>query len=182
MNVDSAVGLLDAMANPLRLIILRMLCERELCVGEICRLTGCRQSLVSRHLAALRRAAIVVTRKDRQLVFYRCDSSAVRRMLSVIDDDITRYSRFRWFLSLPSERELHLGGWNSVVIGLAIGSYSQRRDAQVIAPYAVRHTERSTARFRPSLCCHPIDWARLIETSSLFLYSCAWRLGLPQDM
>jgi DNA-binding transcriptional ArsR family regulator len=86
MNIDSAVGLLDAMANPLRLTILLILCERELCVGDICSLTGYRQSIVSRHLAALRVVEALTARKDGQFVFYRCDSLAVRRMLSVIDE------------------------------------------------------------------------------------------------
>jgi len=65
-----------ALADPTRVRILGLLTHGEICVCHIHESLRLPQSLVSRHLAYLRRAGLVETRKDGLWVHYRL---AVRR-------------------------------------------------------------------------------------------------------
>ncbi|HEX2798675.1 MAG TPA: metalloregulator ArsR/SmtB family transcription factor, partial [Thermoanaerobaculia bacterium] len=60
--LDSAAAL-SALADPLRLRAVRLLSHDELQVREIQRILGAAQSRVSNHLAVLRRAGLVETRR-----------------------------------------------------------------------------------------------------------------------
>lgn len=63
-----------------RLRIFALLTKAELCVCEIEDLLGLSQSLVSNHLAVLRRAGLVESRRDEQdarWIFYRASPAAV---------------------------------------------------------------------------------------------------------
>lgn len=82
-----AAGLLRAMSNESRLLILCYLTERgELSVGELVERVGLSQSALSQHLAKLREEGLVATRKDAQTVFYRiCDPKA-DQMLTLLHD------------------------------------------------------------------------------------------------
>ncbi len=72
---------LKALADPTRIRILGLLASGEICVCHIHESLRLPQSLVSRHLAYLRRSGLVETRKDGLWVHYRL---AARR------DDLTR--------------------------------------------------------------------------------------------
>ena len=72
---------LKALADPTRIRILGLLASGEVCVCHIHESLRLPQSLVSRHLAYLRRARLVETRKEGLWVHYRLAS---RR------DDVTR--------------------------------------------------------------------------------------------
>lgn len=85
LNLQAPAILLNAMANPGRLTILRMLLDKELSVNEICAAVGLEQSAVSQHLRLLRNAKLVSTRRDAQRVFYRCESEAVGKMMATLD-------------------------------------------------------------------------------------------------
>ena len=65
-----AVGLLKALANENRLLILCHLQAGELSVGEINERVGLSQSALSQHLAILRHDGLVATRKSAQTVYY----------------------------------------------------------------------------------------------------------------
>jgi ArsR family transcriptional regulator, arsenate/arsenite/antimonite-responsive transcriptional repressor len=66
------VAFFEALADPLRRRILTMLLERdERCVCELHGVLGESQPKVSRHLAVLREAAIVATRRDGVWMHYR---------------------------------------------------------------------------------------------------------------
>ncbi len=82
-----AAGLLKAMSNESRLLILCYLAERgELSVGELVDRVGLSQSALSQHLAKLREEGLVTTRKEAQTVFYRvCDPKA-DQLLSLLHD------------------------------------------------------------------------------------------------
>src|SRR5512140_116508 len=69
-NARRAAPLLKAMSNPSRLVILCQLAEGERSVGELEDEVGLSQSGISQHLAVLRREHVVVTRRDKQTVFY----------------------------------------------------------------------------------------------------------------
>ncbi len=60
-----------AMGNPKRLEILAILNEDEMSVCDLAEQLGMGQSSLSQHLARLRQAGLVTTRRDGQLIFYR---------------------------------------------------------------------------------------------------------------
>ena len=59
-----------AVADPTRLRILRVLQDGELCVGDLVEIVAVPQPKASRHLAYLRRAGLVVARREGQWSFY----------------------------------------------------------------------------------------------------------------
>ncbi len=67
-----AISVLSALAEPTRLEALRLLWDgREHCVCELMRTLGATQSRMSRHMATLKTAGLVVDRRDAQWVRYR---------------------------------------------------------------------------------------------------------------
>ncbi len=71
VNAQRAEQLLKLLANKHRLLILCCLQNKELSVSELNRYIGLAQSALSQHLATLRKAGIVETRRDKQTIFYR---------------------------------------------------------------------------------------------------------------
>lgn len=70
--LDTATRLLRAFADPVRLRLLNLLSDgREVCVCHLHEALGLPQPTVSRHLAYLRRAGLVVGRKHGLWVHYR---------------------------------------------------------------------------------------------------------------
>ena len=70
---------LKALADETRLHIFILLTRQELCVCEIEDILNLSQSLVSNHLAVLRRAGLVRARRDAEdarWIFYRADPKA----------------------------------------------------------------------------------------------------------
>ena len=85
-NARRAAGLLKAMSNPSRLVILCQLAEGERSVGELEEQVGLSQSGISQHLAVLRREHVVVTRRDRQTVFYSLASQDIVTLMHTLHD------------------------------------------------------------------------------------------------
>ncbi|PLW68257.1 transcriptional regulator [Pseudohalioglobus lutimaris] len=85
-NAEAATGLLKSLANPSRLLVLCALVSREHTVGELEVLTGLSQSAISQHMARLREAGIVDTRRDAQRIFYSLDNPEVRAVLETLHD------------------------------------------------------------------------------------------------
>jgi DNA-binding transcriptional ArsR family regulator len=76
-----ASALLRLLANPDRLLLMCQLAEGERCVSELEALTGIRQPTLSQQLTVLRSAALVATRREGKLVYYRvCDANAIALM------------------------------------------------------------------------------------------------------
>ncbi len=61
----------NALAHPARLEILELLRQGECCVCHIQAMLDLRQAYISQHLNVLRRAALVVNRKDGLRVYYK---------------------------------------------------------------------------------------------------------------
>ena len=59
-----------AIADPKRLLIINELRNSELSVGELCEALGLSQSNASQHLAVLRHAGLVTSRRDGNRVLY----------------------------------------------------------------------------------------------------------------
>ncbi len=82
--VDQACGMLKALANRHRLIIICQLIEREQSVGDLAALLGIRDSTVSQHLAVLRRDGLVAARRDRQTIWYSIASPRARELVRML--------------------------------------------------------------------------------------------------
>ena len=59
-----------AFSDPTRLRILHLLRDGEMCVGDLVTILDLPQPTISRHLAYLRRSALVVTRKSGLWMYY----------------------------------------------------------------------------------------------------------------
>lgn len=69
--MDAIVDVLKAIADPTRFQILYAVSERECSVGELAELVGAHVAAVSQHLAKLRAAGLVSSRREGTRVFYR---------------------------------------------------------------------------------------------------------------
>ena len=81
---DEASGLLKALSNRHRLIIVCQLTEKERSVGELAALLNIRDSTVSQHLALLRKDGLVTARRDRQTIWYSIGSPKVRELVRTL--------------------------------------------------------------------------------------------------
>ena len=70
-ELDLIAVIMKAMAHPTRLFIIRKLGKQEHCVCELTQMVGIDQSTMSKHLAVLKSAAIVESRKENNQVYYR---------------------------------------------------------------------------------------------------------------
>lgn len=81
-----AARLLGALANERRLAILCELVDGERSVGRLVEAVGLTQSALSQHLAKLRAAGIVTTRRDAQTIYYRLASDAAGSVMKTLAD------------------------------------------------------------------------------------------------
>jgi DNA-binding transcriptional ArsR family regulator len=86
VKAADASRLLGALANERRLAILCRLVEGERSVGDLAEAVGLTQSALSQHLARLRAAGIVATRRHAQTVYYRLASSAAANVMKTLAD------------------------------------------------------------------------------------------------
>lgn len=82
----AAAGLLSAMANPKRLMILCSLVKGEVPVGVLAQQVGLSQSALSQHLSKLRAQKLVKTRRDAQTIYYSSNSESVIKILETLED------------------------------------------------------------------------------------------------
>jgi ArsR family transcriptional regulator len=81
-----SITILSALAEPTRLEALRMMWDgREHCVCELMRELGATQSRMSRHMAALKTAGLLVDRRDAQWVRYRRAPNLPREVVALVD-------------------------------------------------------------------------------------------------
>ena len=85
-NARHAAGLLKAMSNPSRLVILCHLAQGERSVGELERIVGLSQSGISQHLAMLRRESVVTSRRVRQTVLYSLGNAEVAALMATLHE------------------------------------------------------------------------------------------------
>lgn len=83
-HASEASELLKALANEQRLLILCHLAEGELAVGELLERLELGQSALSQHLAKLREAALVQTRREAQAVHYRLADGPVQALMATL--------------------------------------------------------------------------------------------------
>ncbi len=85
----SAVDMLKLLADETRLRIIRALLSGEHSVNELAELVGAQPAGVSQHLAKLRLARLVRTRRDGTRIYYVVDDVHVRRL---VEDVLTHAS------------------------------------------------------------------------------------------
>jgi ArsR family transcriptional regulator len=80
------VDVLSALAEPTRLAAMRLLWDgREHCVCELMNQLGASQSRMSRHMATLKSAGLVIDRRDAQWVRYRPAPDLPEAVVALID-------------------------------------------------------------------------------------------------
>lgn len=81
--MPDTVAMLRAIADQTRLRILTLLSQRELCVCQLVDVLGEGQSKVSRHLAHLRNAGLVIDRREGLWIYYSLSEpqSQLQRLL-----------------------------------------------------------------------------------------------------
>jgi DNA-binding transcriptional ArsR family regulator len=85
-NSQQAAELLKTVGNPHRLMILCSLAEREMSVGELNARVELSQSPLSQHLAVLRRAGLVSTRREGQTIYYTLRGSNVEKLMRCLHE------------------------------------------------------------------------------------------------
>ncbi len=83
-RVRPASGLLKAMSNERRLLILCHLMQGEKSVGELAELIGIGQSALSQQLARLRNAELVKTRRKAQQIYYSLSGKNARAIIRAL--------------------------------------------------------------------------------------------------
>ncbi|HPA58779.1 MAG TPA: metalloregulator ArsR/SmtB family transcription factor [Synergistales bacterium] len=68
---DPRVGILKAMAHPVRLGLVETLASRRLRVGELAGLFPVDRTTISKHIAILREAGILETVREGREIYYR---------------------------------------------------------------------------------------------------------------
>lgn len=83
-HAKDAAGLLKELGNENRLMVCCALGGKELCVGELNKLVPLSQSALSQHLARLREAGLVSTRKEGQTVYYQLSGDKAARIITTL--------------------------------------------------------------------------------------------------
>ena len=79
--VDLAVEVFRMLSDGTRLMLLWSLLDCELSVGELAEVVGKPPAAVSQHLAKLRLARLVQTRRQGNVIYYRLDSDHARQLV-----------------------------------------------------------------------------------------------------
>jgi len=86
-HAEHAAGFLKLMANPHRLMILCHLLDAEMSVSELNSHLPLSQSALSQHLAVLRNAGLVGTRREQQTIYYSLASDQVHAVMAVLYEE-----------------------------------------------------------------------------------------------
>jgi DNA-binding transcriptional ArsR family regulator len=85
-HASDAAGLMKALGNESRLMILCLLAEGERSVSALNEAIPLSQSALSQQLARLRRQGLVNTRRESQTIFYSLASGPVDRVIHLLHD------------------------------------------------------------------------------------------------
>ncbi len=83
-SAAKACGLLKAMANEDRRLILCQLSEGEHNVGQLLSLVGIQHPMLSQHQGILRGEGLVTTRRDRKFIYYSLGSNEVVQVMHTL--------------------------------------------------------------------------------------------------
>ena len=88
-NAEDTAAFLKLLANQYRLMILSALIGKELSVGQLNDKVPLSQSALSQHLATLRNADVVATRREAQTIYYSLRDPRVIKVVEVLKDIFT---------------------------------------------------------------------------------------------
>lgn len=89
-------GLMAALSDPTRLGAVRLIWDgREHCVCDLMRQLGASQSRMSRHMAVLKAAGLVIDRRDAQWVRYRRNPAVPPPIVAIVDAVLEALPRVR---------------------------------------------------------------------------------------
>jgi len=94
-KAGTAANMLKHLANPSRLMVLCELGQGERSVGELEDMVGLSQSALSQHLAKLRAARLVSTRRESQTIYYSLADAGVTKIIGALYDLYCRPARRR---------------------------------------------------------------------------------------
>jgi DNA-binding transcriptional ArsR family regulator len=86
MHAADAAGLMKALGNESRLMILCALAEGEKSVGELNDFIALSQSALSQQLAVLRREGLVSTRRESQVIYYSLVDGPANRIVQLLHE------------------------------------------------------------------------------------------------
>lgn len=85
-HAPDAAGLMKALGNESRLMVLCSLTEGEKSVGELNEMIPLSQSALSQQLARLRTQGLVETRRESQTIFYSLAKGPVEQVIHLLHD------------------------------------------------------------------------------------------------
>ncbi len=85
-HAADAAGLMKALGNESRLMILCILAEGERSVGDLNKIVPLSQSALSQQLARLRQQGLVNTRRESQTIYYSLASGPADRVINLLHD------------------------------------------------------------------------------------------------
>lgn len=105
--------LIAVLANPKRLQILDLLGERERTVSEMAEELGMAQTTASQHLAIMRKAGVVESRKEGNFVYYRLADPKIAEACAVmsravVDLLVTQQEKLRPVLAVARQHGGHV--------------------------------------------------------------------------
>ena len=86
MHASDAAGLMKALGNESRLMILCVLAEGERSVGDLNTIVPLSQSALSQQLARLRQQGLVNTRRESQTIYYSLSDGPADRVINLLHD------------------------------------------------------------------------------------------------
>lgn len=91
-HASDAENYLKQLANKTRLMVLCSLLDNELSVSDLLTLIPVTQPVLSQHLALLREANLVATRRAGQVIYYRLADSRVEKTIALLHSFFCRDS------------------------------------------------------------------------------------------
>src|SRR5210317_1484096 len=86
LHAADAAGLMKALGNESRLMILCLLAEGERSVSELNAIVPLSQSALSQQLARLRQHGLVDTRRESQTIYYSLNAGPTDRVINFLHD------------------------------------------------------------------------------------------------
>lgn len=86
LHAADAAGLMKALGNESRLMILCVLAEGERSVGDLNTVVPLSQSALSQQLARLRQQGLVRTRRESQTIYYSLADGPADRVINLLHD------------------------------------------------------------------------------------------------
>jgi ArsR family transcriptional regulator len=192
--LDSLAGLLRALSDPLRLVILRVLARDSFGVLELCQLLDMKQPALSHHLKVLNQAGLLTTRRERTTVYYRRSALGVtagslsQRVLEALDalplpaDVLARLRAVQASRSAASQEFFRLNAGRfaaqqELIAGFAdYGAASVRHAAELaLASATVLEIGPGTGELLPLLAAH-FEQVLGLDNSSEMLAKAASRV------